>query len=66
MISLGPRAMILVGFVLLVCGVIMPFLMVLHLMPTTFLLAFLAYAASMGGLILGLIGAALYARERRG
>ncbi len=65
MIPFSPKTMILVGLALVLCGVIMPFLMVMHLIPTTFLLAFLAYAASMGGLILGLLGAALYARERR-
>lgn len=65
MILLSPKMMMLVGGALVLCGVIMPFLMVMRLIPTTFLLVFLAYAASMSGLILGLLGAALYARERR-
>ncbi len=66
MMLLTPKTMMLVGFALVLIGALMPFLMVMHLIPTTFLLAFLAYAASLGGLILGLLGAALYARERRG
>ncbi len=65
MMPLGPRGMIWLGAGLVVLGVIIPFLMVIGLMESTFLLAFLSYGMSMGGLILGLIGAAFYVRERR-
>lgn len=62
---LSPRGMIVLGAVLVVAGFIVPLLMVIGAVRSTFLLAFLTYAASLGGLILGLIGAALYVRERR-
>lgn len=62
---LSPTGMIVTGLVLVVVGFIIPFLMTIGVMQPGFLLAFLSYAASMAGLFLGLIGAALYARERR-
>lgn len=63
--SFSPGMMLLVGFGLMAFGVIVPFLMVIGEMQPGFPLLFLSYAASMGGLILGLFGAALYAHERR-
>jgi len=57
--------MMLIGFILMLFGIIIPFLMVIGEMEPGFLLLFLSYAASVSGLILGLIGTALYARERR-
>jgi hypothetical protein len=57
--------MLLVGFGLMAFGVIVPFLMVIGEMQPGFPLLFLSYVASMGGLILGLFGAAFYVRERR-
>lgn len=65
MMGLRPGTMMLVGFVLMLFGVIVPFLMVIGEMEPGFLLLFLSYIASLGGLIVGLIGAALYVRERR-
>lgn len=62
---LSPVGMMIVGFGLLVVGFIIPFLMILQIIKPGFFLAFLSYAASMSGLFLGVIGAALYARERR-
>lgn len=62
---LSPVGMMLVAFGLMLFGIIIPFLMVIGEMQPGFLLLFLSYAASMVGVILGLIGAAFYARERR-
>ncbi|MGQ9491228.1 MAG: hypothetical protein ACUVR4_09735 [Anaerolineae bacterium] len=63
--SLSPVGMMIVGFCLLVVGFIIPFLMIIQIIKPGFFLAFFSYAASLSGLFLGLIGAALYARERR-
>jgi hypothetical protein len=49
-----------IGFALVLLGVVLPFLMVLKVLPSTFTLNFLAYAASVAGLFLGIIGAAMY------
>ena len=58
--SLSPLKIILIGFFLVVLGVVLPFLMVLHIIESTFFLNFFSYAASLLGLMLGLIGSAMY------
>lgn len=60
-----PVRLIVIGFVLSILGWILPLLMVLHILESTFLLNFLAYAASVCGLFLGIIGAASYIRTHR-
>ncbi len=65
MSRLSPVQLMLIGFVLLVIGVMMPFLMVLHILESTLLLDVLAYFASFIGLILGLIGVVSYGRIQR-
>jgi hypothetical protein len=45
--------MILLSLVLLMTGVVLAFLMVIHLLEPSFILTFLAYAASLAGLALG-------------
>jgi hypothetical protein len=62
---MDPRAMIALGFVLVLLGAVLPFLMVLRVIPPNFPLSFFSYGASVVGLFLGLIGAAWYTRERR-
>ncbi len=57
-----PVGMILIGFFLSLMGVVLPFLMVMKLLRSTFTLNFLAYAAMVAGLFLGIIGAAMYVR----
>lgn len=57
-----PIVMILIGFVLVTAGMVFPFLMVMQIVESTFLLNFLSFAASVAGLFLGLIGGALYVR----
>jgi len=61
----SPIGLMVLGFGLLLFGVLIPFLMVIDVMQAGFLLAFLSYFASISGLILGLVGTALYARERQ-
>ena len=58
--------LILVGFVCVLLGAILPFLMVMRILESTFFLNFFSYGASVVGLFLGFIGATLYVRERRG
>jgi hypothetical protein len=57
--------LILIGFVLSLMGVIFPFLMVIHILPSTFFLNFFSYGVSITGLILGVIGASRYVQEHR-
>ena len=60
-----PSYFILAGFVLVLFGFALPFLMVLQVIQSTFFLDFLAYAASFSGLLLGIIGSAVYTATRR-
>jgi hypothetical protein len=61
----SPLHLILYGFLLLLCGFLLAFAMVLKLIEAGFLLSFLSYFASLAGLILGMFGAVSYARSRR-
>lgn len=63
--SMQAWKLILIGFLLCLSGVIFPFLMVVEILESTFLLNFLSYIASVLGLFLGIIGAAYYVRENR-
>jgi hypothetical protein len=63
--SLSPGMIIGIGFVLVLFGAVTPFLMVMHILPSTFFLNFLAYAASLLGLILGFVGSLMYIRGRK-
>ena len=68
-----PVRMIIFGFfMVLVGGVVMPFLMVLKVISVTtinqalaWFLIFGSYALSVAGLFLGVIGFSMYARSRR-
>jgi uncharacterized membrane protein len=60
-----PILLILVGFFLVLAGWVLPFLMVMHIIPSTFFLNFFAYAAGLAGLLMGMIGSAMYFRGRR-
>ena len=62
---LSPARLILIGFVLLVIGFLLPFLMVLQVLESTLPMNFLAYLASFFGLISGLVGVVTYARTQK-
>lgn len=61
--NLGPKSMMFIGFIMLVVGVVVPFLMTILVIQPSFLLGFLSYFSSILGLVIGTIGAALYVRE---
>jgi hypothetical protein len=63
--NLTPVQMILIGFVLVVIGAVLPLLMVLHIITSTFFLNFFSYGSSLVGLFLGVIGSATYIRQKR-
>jgi hypothetical protein len=60
-----PWGLIVIGFVLSLTGVVLPFLIVIHVLPSTFFLNFFSYGASMLGLFLGIIGVSFYVRQNR-
>lgn len=59
------RFFIILGLILVLTGAVLPFLMVIQVLKSTFFLNFFSYAASVSGLFLGTIGGALYARQAR-
>ncbi len=56
--------LILIGFFLVLWGVVGPWLMILGFLESTFFLNFLSYGASVSGMILGIIGAAMWSKAR--
>jgi hypothetical protein len=46
-------------------GWVLPFLMMMQVIQSTFFLNFLSYGMSFSGLMLGIIGAAMYTGEHR-
>jgi len=60
-----PVRMIILGIVLLVAGIVLPLLMVVKVVESTFFLNFLSYGMSMVGSIIGIAGAAFFVRFNR-
>lgn len=60
-----PERILLLGFALVFSGFVIPLLMVMRIIPPGFMLGFLSFAASVGGLFLGLIGAASWVQMRK-
>lgn len=58
----NPVNLIYLGFALVLAGAVLPFLMVIHVLESTFFLNFFAFIASVLGLFLGLIGASRVTR----
>ena len=57
-----PWKLLVLAFVLLLIGLLLPLFMVLGILSSTLFLNFLAYVASVSGMILGMIGTVLYSR----
>jgi hypothetical protein len=58
----SPRALIALGLILMLLGIILPFLMVIHVVESTLFLNFFSWGASVAGLALGTIGVASYVK----
>ena len=65
MIHIHPKRIILIGFFLVLAGAVLPFLMVIQVLESTFFLNFFSFFATMAGLLLGMVGAATYVRLRK-
>ena len=60
-----PRTLFWIGGCLVFLGWLLPLLMVIHLLESTFFLNFFSWGASVTGLFLGLLGSAGFVRDRR-
>jgi hypothetical protein len=67
MSRLNPVLIILIGFVLLLTGTVIPYLMLpsVNLIKSSFPMNFLSYTAQVSGLFLGIIGTAMYVRLKK-
>jgi hypothetical protein len=54
--------LILTGFVMVLLGAILPFLIVMKILTSTFFLNFFSYTVSVAGLFMGIVGCAFYVR----
>jgi hypothetical protein len=63
--SLSPRFLLSLGVILMLLGIVLPFLMVIRVLESTFFLNFFSWGASVAGLSFGTIGFALSNRIKR-
>jgi len=56
---------LLIGFLLVLSGAVLPFLMLIGVLESTFLWNFLAFVASVMGVFLGILGSAMYVGKKR-
>lgn len=61
----SPRFLLILGVVLMLLGIALPFLIVIKVLESTFFLNFFSWGASVAGLAFGTIGFALWSRERK-
>jgi len=61
-----PGRLIFIGFLLVLLGVVLPFLMVMKVLESTFFLNFFSFIISLMGVVIGVIGSAYYVRINRG
>jgi hypothetical protein len=61
----SPKTTLVVGIFLMLAGAILPFLMVIHILESTFFLNFIAFGSQVTGLFLGTIGMITYARAHK-
>jgi hypothetical protein len=55
----------LIGFLCVLTGAVLPFLMVMRILPSTFFLNFVAFSTSVIGIFLGVIGVAMHTGMRK-
>jgi hypothetical protein len=65
MMRLRPWQIIAIGFVLVLLGFLLPMMMEVNVLRKSLWLSFVSYGASVAGLLLGVVGAALYQRAER-
>ncbi len=61
-----PKFLFIAGVILLIIGWVLPLLMIMQMLESTFFLNFLAYICSFLGMMMGFVGAINYIVRRRG
>lgn len=62
---LTPMRIVLIGLILVILGVVFPFLMVMGVLKSTLFLNFFSFIISLIGIIIGVLGSAYYVRINR-
>ncbi len=63
---LTPKRIFLISFLLLLLGVILPFLMVMEVIKSTLFLNFFSFIVSLLGVVAGILATVYYVRINRG
>jgi hypothetical protein len=61
----SPRLLLGLSILLMLLGIILPFLMVIKVLESTFFLNFFSWGASVAGLAFGTVGFAMWSRGRK-
>lgn len=61
----SPRFLLILGSVLLLIGWVIPLLILMNMIASTFLLNFIGWSASVAGLFLGFFGGAMWVKMNR-
>lgn len=61
----SPRFLLVLGSILLLVGWIIPLLTLMRMIPSTFILNFIGWTASVSGLFLGFFGGAMWVKMNR-
>jgi hypothetical protein len=61
----SPRFLFTLGLILLLTGWIIPLLIIMRVIPSTFFLNFLSWGMSVAGLFLGFVGGAMWVRMNK-
>ena len=57
--------LLLIGFLMVLAGAILPFLIVIGVFESTYLLNLIAFVSSVVGVFLGILGSAMYVGEKK-
>jgi hypothetical protein len=61
----NPRLLLSLGLILMFLGILLPFLILIHVLESTFFLNFFSWGASVAGLAFGTIGFAMWSRTKK-
>jgi hypothetical protein len=61
----NPRFLLTLGLIFMLMGIALPYLMIIHVLTSTFFLNFLTWGISVTGLALGTVGFGMSVRLRK-
>ncbi len=61
----NPRFLLTLGMILMLLGIILPYLMIIHVLTSTYFMNFFAWGISVTGLALSTVGFGIYTRLKK-